>query len=58
MFRYLLYIICYLLYSTFLKKNITVGHLRHQKYKNKQLETIKPINISIIDMNEFEKKKN
>ena len=34
-----------------------MGHLRHQKYKNKQLETIKPINISIIDMNEFEKKR-
>ena len=33
-----------------------MGHLRHQKYKNKQSDTSKPINISINDMNEFEKK--
>ena len=33
-------------------------HLRHQKYKNKRLENnFKPINISINDMDEFEKKK-
>ena len=33
--------------------------LRHQKYKNKQLElenNFKPINISINDMDKFEKK--
>ena len=39
-----------------------MGHLRHQKYKNKQLKNstlelendLKPINISINDMDEFE----
>ena len=41
-----------------------MDHLRHQKYKNKQLKNsilelennFKPINISINDMNKFEKK--
>ena len=33
-------------------------HLRHQKYKNKQLENnFKPINISINDIDKFEKKR-
>ena len=39
-----------------------MGHLRHQKYKNKQLKNstlelendLKPINISINDMDESE----
>ena len=32
-------------------------HLKHQKYKNKRSENnFKPINVSINDMNEFEKK--
>ena len=39
-----------------------MGHLRHQKYKNKQLKNstlelendLKAINISINDMDEFE----
>ena len=32
-------------------------HLRHQKYKNKQFENnFKPINISINDIDKFEKK--
>ena len=34
-----------------------MDHLRHQKYKNKRLENkFKIINISINDMDEFEKK--
>ena len=41
-----------------------MDHLRHQKYKNKQLENstlelennFRPINISINDMDKFEKK--
>ena len=34
-------------------------HLRHQKYKNKQLQNnFKVINISINDTDKFEKKKN
>ena len=34
-----------------------MDHLRHQKYKNKRLENnFKPINISINEMDEFEKK--
>ena len=34
-----------------------MDHLRHQKYKNKWLENnFKPINISINDMDKFEKK--
>ena len=41
-----------------------MDYLRHQKYKNKQLKSstlelesnFKPINISINDMNTFEKK--
>ena len=35
-----------------------MGHLRHQKYKNKRLENnFKPINISMNDIDKFEKKK-
>ena len=35
-----------------------MDHLRHQKYKNKQLENnFKPINISINDIDKFEKKR-
>ena len=42
-----------------------MDHLRHQKYKNKQLKNstlvlesnFKPINKSINDMDKFEKKK-
>ena len=35
-----------------------MDHLRHQKYKNKRLENnFKPINISINEMDEFEKKR-
>ena len=34
-----------------------MDHLRHQKYKNKQIENnFKPINISINDIDKFEKK--
>ena len=34
-----------------------MDHLRHEKYKNKRLENnFKLINISINDMNKFEKK--
>ena len=34
-----------------------MDNLRHQKYKNKRLENnFEPINISINDMDEFEKK--
>ena len=41
-----------------------MDHLRHQKYKSKQLENstlelennFKPINISVNDMDKFEKK--
>ena len=43
-----------------------MDHLRHQKYKNKQLKystlelenNFKTINISINDIDKFEKKKN
>ena len=35
-----------------------MDHLKHQKYKSKQLENnFKPVNISKIYMDEFEKKK-
>ena len=42
-----------------------MDHLRHQKYKNKQLENrtlelennFNPINVSIIDLNKCEKKR-
>ena len=35
-----------------------MDHLRHQKHKNKRLENnFKPINISINNMDKFEKKK-
>ena len=35
-----------------------MDHLKHQKYKSKQLENnFKPVNISNIYMDEFEKKK-
>ena len=35
-----------------------MDHLRHQKYKNKRLENnLKTINISINDMDKYEKKK-
>ena len=34
-----------------------MDHLRHQKYKNKRLgNNFKPINISIYNMDKFEKK--
>ena len=37
---------------------IQMDHLRHQKYKNKQLENnFKPINISINGIDKFEKKR-
>ena len=33
-----------------------MDHLRHRKYKKKRLENnLKPINLSINDMNKFEK---
>ena len=35
-----------------------MGHLRHQKYKNKRLKNnFKPINISLNDLDKLEKKR-
>ena len=54
---YILLIIFIYLFIYFLL-HIRLDHLSHQKYKIKKLENnFKLINISINDMNKFEKKK-